>query len=262
MLGAFSSEWRKLRRRSMLVWGVGGGLLCSVFATALTIERTRRTFPPGAGARFHVTIAQLSRPDGFVHGVLTASNLIGIVSLCLFAGAVAIEYSQGTLRILLVCQPRRGQLLTGKFLALAAFVGIAIALAVSVAAGVAFALGPSKGINTSPWTTGAGLDDLGQTILHVYLASVGYGILGTALAILLRSSALAITIGVAYALPGEAIISRFWSSGDRWLPGQLLSALAHGGTTTASYTRALVILSIYATVVAAGTLVIFGRRDV
>jgi len=261
MLGAFSSEWVKLRRRSMLLWGLGGGLLFSVFATALTIERAEKSFPPGIGARFHVTIAQLSQPDGFVHGVITASNLIGIVALCLFAGALASEYSQGTLRNLLVCQPRRSQLLSGKFLALAVFFGIAIVLAVAVAAGVAFALGPSKGINTSAWTTSTGLGDLGQTILHIYLASIGYGILGTALAILLRSPALAVAAGVAYALPGEAIINRLWNSGERWLPGQLLSALAHGGTGTTSYAHALITLSIYAAIAATGTLVLFQWRD-
>lgn len=261
MIGAFTSEWVKLRRRSMLLWGLGGGLLFGVFATALTIERTQRSFPAGTGARFHVTIAQLSQPDGFVHGVITASNLIGIVALCLFAGAVASEYSQGTLRNLLVFEPRRTRLLTGKFLALAIFFAIAIVLAVALAAGVAFALGPSKGINTSAWTTGTGLTDLGQTILHIYLASIGYGILGTALAILLRSPALAVAIGVAYALPGEAIINRLWNSGDKWLPGQLLSALAHGGTDTTSYTHSLITLSIYAVIVATGTLVLFQRRD-
>lgn len=261
MIGALSSEWVKLRRRSMLLWGLGGGLLFGVFATALTIERTQRSFPTGTGVRFHVTIAQLSQPDGFVHGVITASNLIGIVALCLFAGAVASEYSQGTLRNLLVFEPRRTRLLTGKFLALAIFFGIAIMLAVAVAAGVAFALGPSKGINTSAWTTGTGLTDLGQTVLHIYLASIGYGILGTALAILLRSPALAVAVGVAYALPGEAIINRLWNGGDKWLPGQLLSALAHGGTNTTSYAHALITLSIYAVIVAAGTLLLFQRRD-
>jgi hypothetical protein len=35
MLGAFSSEWVKLRRRSMLLWGFGGGLLFTVFATGI-----------------------------------------------------------------------------------------------------------------------------------------------------------------------------------------------------------------------------------
>jgi ABC-type transport system involved in multi-copper enzyme maturation permease subunit len=262
MLGAFSSEWVKLRRRSVLLWGLGGGLLFSVFATALTIERTQRSFPPGSGARFHVTIAQLSRPDGFVRGVTTASNLIGVVALCLFAGAVASEYSHGTLCNLLICQPRRWQLLTGKFLALAIFFGAAIMLAIAVGAGVAFWLGPGKGIHTSAWISAAGLDDLGQTILHVCLASLGYGVLGTALAILLRSPSLAIAIGVAYALPGEAIINRLWSDADRWLPGQLLGILAHGGASTTSYARAVIILTIYAIVAAVATLVVFMQRDV
>jgi ABC-2 type transport system permease protein len=262
MVGAFLSEWVKLRRRAMLVWGLGGSLLLTMFATVLTIERTQRSFPAGTGSRFHITIAELSRTDGFVRGVVTASNLLGIVALCLFAVAFASEYSQGTLRNLLVRQPRRGRLLAGKFLALAVFVAVAIALAVIVAAAVAFALGPSKGIDTAAWTTSTGLSDLGETILHSYLASIGYGILGTALAIGLRSPALAVALGVAYALPGEAIVSRLWSDGDRWLPGQLLSALAHGGTAGTSYTRALSILIVYAAITAAATIALFQRRDV
>jgi ABC-type transport system involved in multi-copper enzyme maturation permease subunit len=249
----------------VLLWGLGGGLLLSVFATVLTIERAQQSFPlgkPGKGKGFHVTIAQLSHPDGFVHGVLTASNLVGIVTLCLFAGTVASEYSQGTLRNLLVRQPRRPQLLSGKFLALAAFVAVAIVLAVAVAAGVAFALAPSKGVDTSAWTSSAGLGDLEQTILHLYLASIGYGVLGTALAIVLRSPAVAVAVGVAYVLPGEAIINGLWDNGGQWLPGQLLGALAHGGTGTASYSHALLTLTIYTAIIAAGTLTLFQRRDI
>ena len=61
---------------------------------------------------------------------------------------------------------------------------------------------------------------------------------------------------------GPRRIVRLWDSGDRWLPGQLLSALAHGGTSTSSYTHALVVLAAYAAVLAAGTLVLFQQRDV
>ena len=262
MLGAFSSEWVKLRRRSMLLWGLGGGLLFTVLATVFTIERATKTLTPGPGGHgFRITVAQLSQPDGLVHGVVDVSNLVGIVALCLFAGAVATEYSQGTLRNLLVRESRRAQLLSGKFLALAVFIGLAVLLAILVAAGVAFALAPSKGISTSAWTSSTGLSDLGQSILHVYLACVGYGVLGTALAIVLRSPAVAIALGVAYVLPGEAIINALWSNGDRWLPGQLLSALAHGGTSSASYPHALVTLTAYAVIIASGTLVLFQRRD-
>ncbi len=262
MLGAFSSEWVKLRRRSMLLWGLGGGLLFTVLATVFTIERATKTLTPDFHGRgFHITVAQLSQPDGLVHGIVDVSNLVGIVALCLFAGAVATEYSQGTLRNLLVRQPRRAQLLSGKFLALALFIGIAVVLAIAVAAAIAFALAPSKGIHTSAWTSSAGLSDFGQSILHVYLACIGYGVLGTALAIVLRSPAVAIALGVAYVLPGEAIINALWTNGDRWLPGQLLSALAHGGTSSASYSHALVTLTAYGVLVAAGTLVLFQRRD-
>ena len=262
MFGAFSSEFVKLRRRSMLLWGFGGGLLFTVLATVFTIERATKTLSPDFhGHGFRITVAQLSRPDGLVHGVVDVSNLVGIVALCLFAGAVATEYTQGTLRNLLVRQPRRAQLLTGKFLALAVFIGVVVVLAIAVAAAVALALAPGKGIHTSAWTSSTGLNDLVQSILHIWLSCIGYGILGTALAILLRSPAVAIALGVAYVLPGEAIINALWDNGDRWLPGQLLSALAHGGTSSASYAHALVTLSAYAVVVATGTLVLFARRD-
>jgi ABC-2 type transport system permease protein len=262
MWGAVSSEWVKLRRRSLLLWGLGGGVVVSALATAITIERAQTMSGTNAGQRFHLTVAQLSQPDGLVHGLLTVSNLVGVVALSLFAGAVASEYSQGTLRNLLLRQPRRMQLLSGKFLALALFFGIAVVLAIGVAAGVAFALGPSKGIDTSAWTTSTGISDLGQSVLHLYMASVCYGVLGTALAVLLRSPALAITLGVVYALPGDAIISRLWDGGNQWLPGQLLSALANGGTTSVSYSRALVTLIAYAVIAAVGTLLVFRRRDV
>jgi ABC-2 type transport system permease protein len=262
MLGAFSSEFVKLRRRSMLLWGLGGGLLFTVLATVFTIERATKALARDFhGHGFRVTIGELSRPDGLVHGVVDVSNLIGIVALCLFAGAVATEYSQGTLRNLLVRQPRRARLLSGKFLALAVFIGLAVVLAIAVATGLAFALAPGKGIHTSAWTSSTGLNDLFQSILHVYLACIGYGVLGTALAIVLRSPAIAIALGVAYVLPGEAIINALWDNGDRWLPGQLLSALAHGGTSSASYAHALVTLTVYAVIVATGTIVLFQRRD-
>lgn len=262
MLRALRSELVKLRRKSMLLWGLGGGLFVGALATAITIERAQQTPGMSAGMRFHLTVAQLSQPDGLVHGVLDVSNLVGVIALALFAGSVASEYSQGTLRNLLLRQPRRMQLLSGKFLALACLFFVSVICAISVAAGVAFALGPSKGIDTSAWTTSTGLSDLAQAIFHLYLASVGFGILGTALAVVVRSPAVAIAVGIAYALPGEAIITRLWENGDQWLPAQLLNALANGGTSSVSYSRALIILSVYAVVAAIGALALFQRRDV
>ena len=263
MFGAFSSEWIKLRRRAMLLWGLGGGLFFAVLATIFTIERATKTFTfPERGRGIRVTFAVLEQPDGLVHGVVDVSTLIGIVALCLFAGAFATEYSQGTMRNLLVREPRRVKLLCGKFLALAVFIGLAVVLEILVSSAVALALAPGRGITTSAWTGSTGLRDLGEATLHVYLASVGYGLLGAALGVLLRSPGVAIGTAVAYVLPGEAIIvAAIWSNGDRWLPGRLLSALSQGGTSDASYSHSLVTLAVYAVVISVGILALFRRRD-
>lgn len=60
----------------------------------------------------------------------------------------------------------------------------------------------------------------------------------------------------------EAIVVGLISSnGNRWLPGQLLGALAHGGMIDASYGHALVTLAVYMALIATATLVLFRRRD-
>lgn len=261
MWGAYASEWVKLRRRSMLLWGFGGGLFFPVLATIFTIERATKTLEISRhGVR--VTIAALEQPTGLVHGVVDVSSLIGIVALCLFAAAFATEYSQGTLRNLLVREPRRMMLLSGKFLALVTFIAIVVIVAVGVAVAVAFALAPGKGISTAAWTSSTGVSDLGQAVLHAFLAATIYGVFGAALGVILRSPGLSIGVAIAWIIPIEAIIvGAIWSNGDRWLPGQLLDALAHGGNSNSSYSHALVILTIYAVIVAAGTLVLFNRRD-
>ena len=160
MLGAFSSEWVKLRRRAMLLWGLGGGLFFALIATIFTIERAVKNpglFPLRRG---RVSFYQLEMPTGLVHGVVDISTLIGIVALCLFAGAFATEFSQGTMRNLLVREPRRAQLLTGKFLAIAVFIGVAVVLEIVVSCALAFILAPGRGITTSAWTSSTGINDL------------------------------------------------------------------------------------------------------
>ena len=108
---------------------------------------------------------------------------------------------------------------------------MALILAFAVGAVIAFAVGPGKGVDTSAWTSSTGLNDTFQALLHVYLTTLAYGVLGTALAVILRSPAVAIALGIAYALPGEAIINSAHPD-QRWIPGcrcSWLSAVAHWG---------------------------------
>jgi ABC-type transport system involved in multi-copper enzyme maturation permease subunit len=281
MWGAFVSEWVKLRRRSLLLWGFGGGLFFPILGTIITIERATRTLclPPGVPARLrsaaanhgvtfcqgrgiHVTFAELEQPNGLVHGVTDVSFLIGIVALCLFAAAFATEYSQGTLRNLLVREPRRMLLLSGKFLALVLFILIVVLVAIGASVAVAFILAPGRGITTSAWTSSTGINDLFQSCLHAFLAATIYGLFGGAVGVLARSPGVAIGTAVAWIVAVEAIIvGLVWSNGAHWLPGRLLFALAHGGNSDSSYHHALVVLAIYSVIVATGILLLFQRRD-
>jgi ABC-type transport system involved in multi-copper enzyme maturation permease subunit len=263
MLGAFSSEFVKLRRRALLLWGLGGGLFFAVLATVFTIERAVKNPSLLTTFRGHrISFYTLEQPTGLVHGVVDVSTLIGIVALCLFAGAFATEYSQGTMRNLLVREPRRAQLLAGKFAALAVFIGLAVVLEIVVSCAVAFLLAPGRGIATGAWTSSAGINDLLQATLHVFLASVGFGALGAAAGVLLRSPGVAIGVAVAYVIVVEPIVvGAIWSNGDRWLPGQLLTGLAHGGNSDTSYHHALITAAVYVVLIAAATLAVFQRRD-
>jgi len=259
MWGSFTSEWIKLRRRSMLMWGFGAGLFFPLLATILTIERANRSPPFNRG---HLPIAVLEQPNGLVHGVTDVSSLIGIVSLCLFAAAFSIEYSQGTLRNLLVREPRRGQFITGKFLAMVSFILLVVIVAIGISVAVAFALAPGKGISTSAWTSSSGLNDLFQAVFHAWLAASFYGVFGAALGVLLRSPAVSIPVAVIYFLPIEAIIvGAIWSGGSNWLPEHLLNALAHGGNGDASYYHALLMLAIYGAAISVAIVTLFRRRD-
>lgn len=259
MWGSFTSEWIKLRRRSMILWGFGAGLFFPLLATILTIERARNSPPYDRG---HLPIKALELPQGLVHGVTDVSSLIGIVSLCLFAAAFSIEYSQGTLRNLLVREPRRSQFLAGKFVALVSFVAVIVIVAIGISVAVAFILAPGKGISTSAWSSSAGVNDLLQATFHAWLASSLYGVFGAALGVLLRSPSVAIPVAIIYFIPIEAIIvGAIWSGGNNWLPDHLLVALAHGGNSDASYYHSLLMLALYGVATAVGVGTLFRRRD-
>jgi ABC-2 type transport system permease protein len=64
-----------------------------------------------------------------------------------------------------------------------------------------------------------------------------------------------------YALRVETILQRLFDDIDRWLPGQLLTALAVGGSDT-DHLPALGALAVYATVTAGLALRAFERADV
>lgn len=259
MWGSFTSELTKLARRNMILWGFGAGMFFPLLATIFTIEHARM-FPPYN--RGHVSILVLEQANGLVHGVTDVSVLLGIVALVVFAAAFVLEYSQGTLRNLLVREPRRTQFLVGKFLAVSLFMLAVVIVAIILSVALAFILAPGKGISTSAWTSSTGVNDLFQAVFHAWLATLFYGVFGAALALLLRSPAASIGAALAYFIAIEAIIvGAIWSGGSNWLPDHLLNALTHGGNGDSTYYHALLMLSIYCLAIAAGIITLFRRRD-
>jgi ABC-2 type transport system permease protein len=261
MLRSFLSEWIKLRRPGMILGGAGTIVGFAILTVVLTLT-TASTTPTDQGPGGGFTLAQLAASDGLAVILATAATFIGVVALSVFAMSIASEYSQGTLRNLLVRQPRRVRLLAGKLLALASFTTIAVVVAGVAAAAVALVIAPAQDISTSAWFTSAGWTALGAGLGNLLLATLGWGLLGTVLALVLRAPAAAVGVGLAYALPGELLVTAAWSDGARWLPGQLLDTLAQGGTAAVTYGWAGLLLALYTIVAVVAGTTLFTRRDV
>ena len=260
MRRSFASEWLKLRRRGMLaalatVVGVSG------LVTLLSISRAGQAGQGPRGREF-LSLAALQGSHGLALVIARSSGLLGVVALAVFASAFASEFSQGTLRNLLVREPRRPVLLAGKYVATASAATGAVVLAAAASIPLALLSASGRGIPTSAWFTGAGLAALAHTVLNLVLAVIGWGTFGAVLAVILRSPVAAIGVGLAWALPLEAILSATVNGLDRWLPGQLLDSLATGGNATASYGTAALTLLLYGAAATTAAAILFSRRDV
>ena len=154
-----------------------------------------------------------------------AQTLLIAIAIIVVAANVAAEWSQGTLRNLLVREPGRLRLLAGKMLALLLFVTISAALALLIGAGVALAAAQSHGISTTLWTSSAGVSDFFSFFGNVLLGLVGVSLLGMLIAVLTRSTGAAIGISLAYALVVEGLVEAVWPNGGQWFPVHLFGYL-------------------------------------
>jgi ABC-2 type transport system permease protein len=260
---AFLSEWVKLRRLGMLYAAAlvvaAAGLATGLsVATASDAPRGADQDGPGSGQ----DLASIVQAGGFAEALASGATLVGVIMLAIFGNAVASEFSLGTLRVLLVREPRRIRLMAGKLVALATFATAAVALAVAGALAVAVVSAQVRGLDIGDWFSAEGLDSLLRTSGELLLTSLGWGLIGALFGLVLRSPTTAIAAGLAYALPAEALLSAAWDEGARWLPGQLLQAIAEGGTSGVSLSRALVVFAIYAAIGLTAAGVELQRRDV
>jgi ABC-2 type transport system permease protein len=252
---AFASEWTKLRRRTLfLSTFLGLAAAASLFVILMFSQAS-----PNGGI---VTLHQLAQPNGLVIGVARAAMLLGVVAFGIAASQVASEYSLGTLRQLLVRQPRRAVLLAGKMLGVITFLVLALCFAAVVALIVAVVAAHSRGVPTSAWFTGTGLRDLFRELGDLALATVGYSVLGMALGQFVRSAVFAVIVGFAWLIAVENIITRIVPSTQQWLPGASILAVASGGAEGVGYAHGLILGAVYLAVAIAAAMTVFLRSDV
>ena len=258
IVAAFRSEWVKLKRPNLLAGSyVGLALAASLFAILLFVQAS----PTGDGGGLP-SLTQLAQPNGLIHGVNRAAVLLGIVAFGIAATQIASEYSLGTLRQLLVRQPRRPILLAGKFLAVLAFMLGAVVFSSVIATCAAFVMAHARHVPTSAWFSSAGISDLTRALGDLLLATVGFTTLGLVVGLLFRSSVAAVIVGFAYLLPVEAVIVRIAPHAATWLPGQLLQAVAAGGISPDGFARSLILSAIYLAIAGAAATLVFVRKDV
>ncbi len=262
----FFAEWRKLRRPAFFLGTMGSVIFVTGLVTSLLfLLIDAETGNADRGNR--ITREMLQLPDGFVIGFNSANGLLGLVALSVFAAQTAQEYSYGTLRNLLVRQPRRIRLLFGKYVSMISFAIVTVIVSAATAAGLAFGLAGRAKVATSAWTTSAGQEALLHSFVNVLISTIGYGTIGMLLGLIFRSPISSISIGTAYILVVESIISIAWKPAANWMPGNLLAVVATGGSpigvdNAPSYSQALIRVGLYLLAASVLTATLFKRRDV
>jgi ABC-2 type transport system permease protein len=218
--------------------------------------------PTGDPRNRGATLESLAEPGGGTEVFTTAVSFAGTFLFVVFVGAVAVEFSRGTFRTMLLYEPRRLRLLSGKMAGLLAFAAVVLAAAEALTWLAARLLAPSQDVDTGEWVSAAALGDALTDYASVLYWVTGYALLGMTLAVLVRSVPVALAIGIAWAGPFEHLLQDAWSTANRLFPGLLLEAFVAGGTTDVSASRALLTVTLYLVTAATIAGTVFARRDV
>jgi ABC-2 type transport system permease protein len=259
MIAALRSELVKLRRRRVLIVTAVTTLIFSIGGAAIVLASATRTAnPTGRG----VTFTELAEAGGGTEVFTTAVSFAGTFLFVVFVGAVAIEFSRGTFRTMLLFEPRRVRLLGGKMSGLLLFAAIVLAAAEALTWISAKLLAPSQDVASGDWISSAALGDALTDYASVLFWVTGYALLGMLIAVLVRSVPIALAIGIAWAGPFEHLLQDAWSTADRLFPGLLLEEFVAGGTADVSASRAFVTVTAYVLIAVVIAATSFARRDV
>ncbi len=214
MTGVFAAEWLKLRKRpATLIIGViwlALVLLLGYLLPYVIFKNPPRPRNGNSPLNSAALIAGLE-PRNLVHELVPGfSNLGGTLILILAALVGGSEYSWTTLKTIFTQRPSRLSVFGGKLLALALVLIIFVVVGFVAAAAGSFvvALVEHASIAFPP------ASDIVKSAGAMLLIFAAWTALGLGLAVLFRSTALAIGLGLVYALVVENLISAFSSISD------------------------------------------------
>ena len=254
------AELATLGRRRVLVTTALATAAFAVVTTLATFLSAEAASGPSQGRG--ATLESLAEPDGGTEAFSRGIGFVGLLVLVAFSARLAGEFSHGTLRTVLIKEPRRLRVVLGKLAALVAFMAAVLLLAEALSFAASVLIAPTQDVATANWY---GLDAIGDAAGNYAAALAGtsaWALYGMTLALLLRSVAIAVGVGVAWAGPLEHITAESWQAAERWFPGLQLETLAGGGTSDLSSDRALLLTAIYATLAVAAGLLTLSRRDI
>ena len=261
MIRVFLAEWRKLRRPTLFAGTLGIVFALSVLITSLLFLLLDSEGGNGPRGRV-ITRDTLALPSGLYLGFTNFAGLLGTIALSVFAAQTALEYTNGTLRNLLVRQPKRIVLLAGKYLSMCSFALLTVLVSAIGSIGISLILSGPKKINTDAWFTQDSFNLFYSNLGNVYLSAIAYGTIGMAVGIILRSPISSIAISLAWILILEGILSFTVDGLDKWLPGQLMSLISEDSTSDISYTYALIGSGVYLAIFGLISTWLFLKRDV
>lgn len=259
MIAALRAELVKLRRRRVLVVAAATTIIFAIGSTAIILTSAEQSGNPRDRG---VTLESLGEAGGGTEVFTNAVSFAGTFLFVVFVGAVAVEFSRGTFRTMLLHEPRRLRLLGGKMAGLLLFAAVVLAAAEALTWVAARLLAPTQDVATGEWVSVAALGDALLDYGSVLFWVTGYAVLGATLAVLLRSVPVALAVGIAWAGPFEHLLQEAWNPAARVFPGLLLEAFVAGGTPDVSASRAFLTVTLYALIAAAIAATTFARRDI
>jgi ABC-type transport system involved in multi-copper enzyme maturation permease subunit len=254
------AELLRLVRRRTLVIAVAGSLLFSLVAT-LTVFSSAQT----SGLRSRragTTLASLAGHGGGTEAFAVGASFVGFLVFVTFIALLAGEFSGGTFRAMLLRDPHRLRVITGKLVGILLVAAGVVALAEVFTFGMSLIVAPTKDIATADWFSLQSVSAAVRDYATVLAGVAGWAVFGTTLAVIFRSIPLALGVGFAWAGPFENIVVDSWHAGYRYFPGQVLASLIQGGTAELGVGRALLTAALYTGVAGAATLALISRRDV